>query len=171
MLARFKHAFNLVLYRLRNVVPFVPTPRKIILKMVALAKIKKGERVCDLGSGTGKIIIAVGRRYKDNSVVGIEKSRLLRAVTKLKLLFLHPFSCKRIKVANKDFFKSELGEFDVIFCFLTPEGLRRLRPKFSALKAGSRIISNTFYLEDKTGFDEKIHHPTAGDTIYVYTKS
>lgn len=158
-----------VLMSFRHKVPYVPTPYKIIKKMVEIVEIKKGERVCDLGSGSGRIIIAAAKRYKYNLILGIERSAVLRVATKFRLFF-HPLIRKRIQVVNQDFFNLDLGKFDVIFCFLTPEALRILTPKFQLLKKGSRMISYMFQLDDTAGFEEEIFHLSSKDSLYLYKK-
>jgi len=158
-----------IMFSFRDVVPFVPTPKKIIRHMIELADIKDEEHIVDLGSGTGRVLIKVAQSHKKNLLIGIEKSFSLRLVSKF-FLFFHPFIKKRIQIINQDFFNADLNEFEVIFCFLTPEGMRRLAPKFKILKTGSRIISYMFPLEDYSGFDEYVEHVTSKDSLYLYKK-
>ena len=47
-----------------------------------------------------------------------------------------------------DLFETDLSKFTVITLFLLPEINRRLRPKLLELKPGTRIVSNTFTMED-----------------------
>jgi phospholipid N-methyltransferase len=158
-----------VMLSFKNIVPYVPSPRKAIKKMIEVAQIKNGDEVADLGSGTGKIIIAAAKKHKANLFIGIEKSIFLRTITKIKLFF-HPVLKKRIQIIKSDFFNFNLNEFEVIFCFLTPEALRILTPRFKALRSGTKIISYMFHLDNNEGFDEEIIHLTAKDSIYIYTK-
>ena len=158
-----------VMFSFRDIVPFVPTPKRIIRRMIELADIKDNERIVDLGSGTGRIILLAAKKHKKNLITGIEKSLTLRLVSKF-FLFFHPFFKKRVQIINQDFFNLDLLPFEVIFCFLTPEGLRRLWPKFMLLKPGSRIISYMFPLENYQGFEESIEEVTSKDTIYLYKK-
>lgn len=153
----------------RNAVPYVPTPRKVIKQMIKLAEIKKGERIVDLGSGSGRIIILLGKKHAENLIVGIEKSFTLRIVTKIRLFF-HPFIRKRIQILNQDFFNTDLAVYDVIFCFSTPTALRMLAPKFKLLKSGSRIVSYMFPIEESLGFKETTKHLSHNDTVYLYEK-
>lgn len=153
----------------RHKVPFVPTPRKIVRHMVEDADIRPNEKVCDLGSGSGRIIFAVAKFHRENLIIGIEKSFCLRLVSKF-FRFWHFGSKKRIQIINQDFFNIDLYDFDVIFCFSTPEALRLLAPKFQALKPGSRIISYMFPLENQQNFVEAIDHVTEKDSIYYYKK-
>ena len=58
--------------------PYVPSPHQIVERMLELAKIKPGEKVYDLGSGDGRVVIAAAQKY-DAKAVGIElSSRLVR---------------------------------------------------------------------------------------------
>ncbi|MFC1598522.1 class I SAM-dependent methyltransferase [Patescibacteria group bacterium] len=153
----------------RDIVPYVPTPKKIIRIMIGMAEVRKNEKIIDLGSGTGRIIIEVAKQHKDNMIVGVEKSFILRTVTKLRLLF-HPVLRKRVQIIKHDFFNLDLRSFSVIFCFLTPEALRILTPKVKQLNRGSRLVSYMFHLDDHQGFTEVIDHISAKDSIYLYKK-
>lgn len=158
-----------IMISFRHKVPFVPTPRKIVRRMVELAEILPHEKICDLGSGSGRIIFQVARRHKGNLVVGIEKSLTLRLVSKFFRWF-HFGNKKRIQIINRDFFNIDLFDYDVVFCFLTPEALRLLAPKFQALKPGTRLISYMFTLENHQNFTESVDHVTEKDSIYYYKK-
>jgi len=158
-----------VMISFRNLVPFVPTPRKIVREMIDLADIKDKERIGDLGSGSGRIIFAVAKAHKKNLVIGVETSWTLRTISKF-FLFFRFFIKRRVQIINQDFFNLDLQQFDVIFCFLTPEALRILAPKFQFLKPGSRLISYMFPLEESSNFKEDIAEVTSKDTIYLYRK-
>ncbi|MCX6745119.1 MAG: class I SAM-dependent methyltransferase [Candidatus Parcubacteria bacterium] len=153
----------------RNKVPFVPTPKRIIRMMVDMAGIQPNERICDLGSGTGRIIFTAAKKNKQNLVVGFEKSFTLRLISKF-WLWVRPWLKKRVRIIEADFFNLDLFDYNVIFCFLTPEAMRSLAPKFQTLKPGSRLISYMFPLEDTQNFQEAIEHVGDKDSIYYYKK-
>jgi precorrin-6B methylase 2 len=153
----------------RHKVPFVPTPRKIVRRMVDVADILPNEKICDLGSGSGRIIFYVAKMHHENLIVGIEKSLTLRMVSNFFRWF-HFLAKKRIQIVNRDFFNLDLYDYDVIFCFSTPEALRLLAPKFQALKPGSRIISYMFPLENQANFIETVDHISEKDSVYYYKK-
>ncbi|HEY1235411.1 MAG TPA: SAM-dependent methyltransferase, partial [Candidatus Binatia bacterium] len=44
-------------------IPFVPTPMEVVDKMLALAEVKQGDVLYDLGSGDGRIAIRAAQRY------------------------------------------------------------------------------------------------------------
>ena len=43
--------------------PFDPTPQEVVERMLALAGVKKGDVVYDLGSGDGRMVITAAKRY------------------------------------------------------------------------------------------------------------
>ena len=158
-----------IMFSFRNIVPYVPTPRRIIRLMIELGEVKKNDKIVDLGSGTGRIIIEVAKRHRNNLIIGVEKSYILRTVTKFRLLF-HPILKKRVQIIKHDFFNLDIRSFNVVFCFLTPEAMRILTPKFKQLNQGSRIVSYMFHIDEHQGFEETIQHITAKDSIYLYKK-
>ena len=57
-------------------IPFVPTPLAVVDEMLALAEVKQGDMLYDLGSGDGRIVIRAAQKYRIRAV-GIEMDRLL----------------------------------------------------------------------------------------------
>src|SRR5258708_6902754 len=51
--------------------PYFPTPEAIVEKMLQLGGLKQGERMFDLGSGDGRIVIMAARKFKAEAV-GVE---------------------------------------------------------------------------------------------------
>src|SRR5512140_2601527 len=53
--------------------PFVPSPQPVVERMLALAAVKPGETVFDLGCGDGRVLITAAQRFRAKAV-GIEIS-------------------------------------------------------------------------------------------------
>src|SRR5271169_2591584 len=51
--------------------PYFPTPITIVEKMLKLGEIKAGEKMFDLGSGDGRIVIVAAQKYKADAT-GVE---------------------------------------------------------------------------------------------------
>lgn len=153
----------------KNEIPFVPTPKKIAKKMAQLAGLLVGDSVIDLGSGTGRLVIAAAREQRDCTVVGVERSLVLRFATRCKLV-LFPALQKRISIINQDFYTIDLTPYAVIFCFITPDGFKALMPKFMHLQTGKKIVTYMFPLPSTEGFSETVHQVNEKDNIYVYIK-
>ena len=81
--------------------PYYPTPQLIVDKMLQLGELKAGEKMFDLGSGDGRIVIAAAQKYKANATgvelddslarqsaerIRITRGRLTQAVAPAELL-------------------------------------------------------------------------------------
>ncbi|MDD5039906.1 MAG: hypothetical protein PHY34_02030 [Patescibacteria group bacterium] len=123
--------------------PWLPVFKKDIQRIVTLAGINERDVVYDLGSGDGRILIALANNTKARLVVGYEISFLLYFWSKVRVWF-RGFS-KRIEVRYGDFLNRDLGQADVLFCFLTPKAMKKLGLKFQhELHPGTTVISYSF---------------------------
>jgi len=156
-----------IFWSFRQVVPYVPTPYRIIDRMIEAASLKPGEKVVDLGSGSGRIVLRVAKKHQ-GEVWGLEKSKLLLKVSR----FRSPYNRKKAKVIfqSADIFDYDLNQFVVVFCFLTSLGLKNLAKSFSTLKPGARIISYMFPLPNQKNFTEQIISWDKKGKIFIYTK-
>lgn len=160
-----------VVISFKKPVPYVPTQYRIIRKMLELAEIKPGERVIDLGSGSGRIILEVATKFS-NPVTGVEISSILVLVTKIRFWLNRLFG--RLKaddyqVIKTDFLKFDLSNHQVVFCFLTNTAMEKLKPNFEELSVGARIISYYFHFNSEK-FNEKVLLLGKREKIYIYHK-
>jgi len=124
---------------------FVPLPMGTVRKMLRLANIKKGDVLYDLGSGDGRVVIEAAKTYGIYAV-GIEKNILLYLISRLNIKIRKLEG--RIKILNKDFFKENLNEANIVTIYLTPKLNKKLEPKFKKeLKRGARIVSAAHEIE------------------------
>jgi SAM-dependent methyltransferase len=118
--------------------PFVPTPKSIIRKALRLADLKPNEKLCDLGSGTGRVLITAAKEFGAR-VIGFEYSLPLFYLSKINL-FLNKI--KNGVVYRKNFYEANISDADVVFLFLTPRAFRKLEDKFNKeLKPGTRVVT------------------------------
>ena len=123
-------------------VPWVPTPDVLVDTMLEMAAVTAADRVIDLGSGDGRMVIAAARLGARAVGVELEES----------LVELSTRRAAEAGVADvTEFITTDLFEFDlspatVITMFLLPDINYRLRPTLFALKPGTRIVSNTWDL-------------------------
>jgi hypothetical protein len=125
-------------------VVWVPTPQALVDKMLDMAKVTPQDYVIDLGSGDGRTVITAAKRgaraqgieYNPDMVALSQKNAVAEGVT------------AKATFAKADLFESDFSQATVITMFLLPDINLRLRPKILDLKPGTRIVSNTFTMDD-----------------------
>lgn len=123
---------------------WVPTPDELVTKMLEIADISADDFVIDLGSGDGRTVIAaakLGARAR-----GIEFNPALVELSKINAV--KAGVSEKTEFIQADFFECDLSEATVITLFLLPNLNLRLRPRLLELKPGTRIVSNTFSMND-----------------------
>jgi SAM-dependent methyltransferase len=125
-------------------VQWVPTPPALVEKMLDLAQVTQQDRVVDLGSGDGVLVIAAARRGA--RARGIEYDRGL--VDYAKRRAREAGLDKQTSFTRGDIFETDFSEATVVTTFLLPSMNLRLRPRFLAMKPGTRIVANTFAIGD-----------------------
>jgi precorrin-6B methylase 2 len=125
-------------------VVWVPTPQSLVEKMLDMAKVTPEDYVIDLGSGDGRTVIAAAKRGAhalgieyNPDMVELSKSNAAKEGVSDKATFV-----------KADLFASDFSPATVVTMFLLPEINLRLRPKILDLKPGTRIVSNTFTMEE-----------------------
>ena len=125
-------------------VQWVPTPPALVEKMLDLAGLTPKDRLVDLGSGDGVLVIAAARRGA--RARGIEYDRGLVEFSKRKAAEAGVSQLTRF--VRGDIFKTDFSDATVVTTFLLPSMNLRLRPTFLAMKPGTRIVANTFAIAD-----------------------
>ena len=125
-------------------VVWVPTPQALVEKMLDLAKVTPQDFVMDLGSGDGRTVITAAKRGA--SAQGIEYNP--------DMVDLSKKNAEAAGVSDKatftkaDLFETDFSKAQVVTMFLLPSINMRLRPTILKMKPGTRIVSNTFTMED-----------------------
>lgn len=120
---------------------FVPSKDDKINTMFKLAKLKKSDRIIDLGSGDGKILLALAEN--GFAAEGVEINPLLARKSRKKIR-ARGFS-RQLKVHRKSFWDIDLTPYNVVFFYGTTYVMKKLELKLqSELKSGSRVVSNYF---------------------------
>ncbi len=123
--------------------PLAITSKKQLAAIMAAADLKDGEVFYELGCGTGRVLAAAAQQAKIKAV-GFELSPFFYLLAWLNLTF---GGRRGWRLRWQDFFKADLSEADVVFCYLMPKALRKLKLKFDReLKPGARVITYAFRL-------------------------
>jgi len=125
-------------------VVWVPTPQALVDKMLDMAKITPMDFLIDLGSGDGRTVITSAKR--GTRAKGIEYNPEMVILSKQNAA--SEGVNDKAEFVQADLFETDLSKATVITLFLLPEINLRLRPLILELKPGTRIVSNTFTMED-----------------------
>jgi hypothetical protein len=123
---------------------WLPAEGVMVNKMLDLARVSPEDLVMDLGSGDGRTVIAAAKRGA--RALGVEyNSQLLEYSMRLAA---QEGVADRAQFVKADLFQYDLSQASVITLFLLPSINLELRPKLLGLKPGTRIVSNTFTMND-----------------------
>jgi hypothetical protein len=125
-------------------VVWVPTPESLVEKMLDMAKATPKDYVIDLGSGDGRTVIAAAKRgirahgieYNPDMVELARRNAAKEGVS------------DKATFAKGDLFASDFSRATVLTLFLLPEINLKLRPKILNLRPGTRVVSNSFDMEE-----------------------
>ena len=132
-------------------VPYVQTPMEIVERMLRMAEVKPGDRVIDLGSGDGRIVIEAAKRGATGLGVDLDGS-LVKLATE---------NAAKAGVSDKaqfrvmDLFDADLSPATVVTFYLLPDFNAKLLPRLLKLKPGTRIVSHDGGIGDWPS-DEKL---------------
>ncbi len=129
-----------------QVAPFDPTPQEVVERMLALARVKKGDVVYDLGSGDGRILIAAAKKYGVHAV-GFEIDPGLAKLARENAR--RAGVDKLVEIRQQDFLTADLSPASVVTLYLSYDGNLAVRPQLMRqLKPEARIVSYTFDMGD-----------------------
>lgn len=128
-------------------VPFVVTPDAVTLAMLELAGVGPQDRLIDLGSGDGRIVINAAKRFGAHGL-GVEIVPDL--VRRSRDAAVRAGVAERVRFEQQDLFDTDLAQASVITMYLLQEVNLRLRPRLLALAPGTRIVSHDWDLGDWT---------------------
>jgi predicted RNA methylase len=122
--------------------PSYPTPQAVVERMLALADVRPGEMVYDLGCGDGRIVITAATKFSARAV-GVEIRRDIYETTLARVASLGLSS--HVRIVHGDALKTDLTSADVVTLYLLTSSNERLRPVLEAqLRPGARVVSHDF---------------------------
>jgi SAM-dependent methyltransferase len=124
-------------------VVWVPTSDAMVEAMLDIASVKAGDSLIDLGSGDGRTVIAASKRGA--TAVGFEFNPDMVALSRKRAAAAN---ASRATFVQGDLFEADLSKATVITMFLLPDINLRLRPRLLELRPGTRIVSNSFNMEE-----------------------
>jgi protein-L-isoaspartate O-methyltransferase len=151
--------------------PYYPTPLTIVEKMLDLGGLKAGEKMFDLGSGDGRIVIMAAQKYQaDATGVEMQDDLYRQSMQKIRALGLD----KTARIIHGDIMKQDYSTADLITIYLLPVSNDKVRPLLEKqLKKGTRIVCHDFPVRDWTPVKEvSIEDDGEGrsHTLYLYRR-
>jgi SAM-dependent methyltransferase len=143
---------------------YVPTPHEVVDRMLAVAKVRIGDVVYDLGCGDGRMVIAAAKKYGTRGVgVDLDPARIREARENARREGVEHLVTFKVG----DMFETDIREATVVLLYLLPELNRRLKPKlFAELQPGARVVSHDWDMGRDWPPDEYVK--LGGDGIYLW---
>ena len=145
---------------------YVSTSRVRIRSFLDAVPMKPGHLFVDLGCGDGRVLHHAVNRYGVRAV-GYELNPMAYLNARLRCI-----GEKNIQVRWCNFWKADLSQADVVFCYLFPDIIERMAEKIrTGIRRGAMVVSCNFPIP---GFiphqvlrpDGSLHH----DPIYIYKR-
>lgn len=127
-------------------VPYVPTPKGVVDKMLDMAQVGSADIVYDLGCGDGRLIITAAKERGARGVgIDLNPARIIESnenATKAKVK-------DRVTFIQQDLFETDFSEATVLTMYLLPQVNLALRPRIlTEMKPGSRVVSHDFDMKE-----------------------
>ena len=133
---------------IESLAPYTPTPEAIVDRMLQLGELRPGEKMFDLGSGDGRIVILAARKYKaDATGVEFDATLVRQSMKRIANLGLTPMS----RIVYGDLMKQDYSSADLVTVYLLPIASKKLTPILEKqLKVGARVVSHNASFPDWT---------------------
>jgi precorrin-6B methylase 2 len=143
---------------------YVPTPQPVVDAMLAMAGVKTGDVLYDLGSGDGRIPITAAKQFGVRGIgIDINPERIAEANAKARAQGVTGL----VTFKNEDLFETNFSEASVVTLYLLNSLNEKLRPKLLRdLKPGTRIVSHAFRMGD---WEPEKTQNVDGSMIYMWT--
>jgi predicted RNA methylase len=120
---------------------FVPTPDEIVDEMLALAAVKPGELLYDLGCGGGRIVVTAAGKHGCRAVgFVVDPERVEEARRNVRIDGVENL----VRIEQRNIFAVDPSPADVATLYLLPQLNVRLIDQLDRMKAGARIVSHDF---------------------------
>jgi SAM-dependent methyltransferase len=125
-------------------VVWLPSQAALVERMLDMARLTPGDLVIDLGSGDGVTVIAAAKRGAralgieyDEKLVGFARRNAEKAGVG-----------DRARFVQGDFFETDFSQATVLTLFIQRHLNLQLRPTILQMRPGTRVVSNTFDMDD-----------------------
>ncbi len=142
--------------------PWHPISRRDLKRALDFCGAKAGERIVDLGSGDGRVLITAAKEYGLLGT-GIEIDPLKVWLSKLRASWAGVQD--RVRIVQANIFGYDYREADILFIYLTHQAIDKLFPDIlDQLKPTARILCYRFCIQCMT--PDKFN---ADKSLFLYT--
>ena len=155
----------------QRLAPYYPTPQTVVEKMLQLGGLKAGEKMFDLGSGDGRIVIMAAQKFHAEAVgVELDKDLWKSSVARIRKLGLE----KTARIVNGDLLNQNYSSADLVTVYLLPGFIDKVSPLLDRqLKKGARVVSHDFEFSKWTP-EKSLNIADDGEgrshTLFLYRK-
>jgi SAM-dependent methyltransferase len=150
--------------------PFVPTPMPVVEEMLKLAEVDKHDRVYDLGSGDGRIVIMAAQKFGAEAV-GVELDDRLFKESAARIVELGLE--RRARILHENMYAVSLRPATVVTLYLLTSVNERLKPLLERdLRPGARVVTHDFKIPgwEPKATREVISENGISHTVYLYVR-
>jgi protein-L-isoaspartate O-methyltransferase len=150
--------------------PYFPTPPAIVEKMLRFGELKSGEKMFDLGSGDGRIVIMAAKKFgADATGVEIDEALYKQSTAEIKRQNLS----NSARIIHGDVTQQDYSSANLLTVYLLPNSNTKIRPMLEKqLKKGTRVVAHDFEFSGWT--PEKTEHledeEGRSHTIFLYRR-
>ena len=128
--------------------PYYPTPELLVERMLQLSELKAGEKMYDLGSGDGRIVILAARKFgADATGIELDEDLVHRSLNAIRKAGLE----KTAHIVHGDILQQDYSAADVVTVYMLPIANDKLRPIMERqLRKGARLVAHDFQFSNWT---------------------
>jgi protein-L-isoaspartate O-methyltransferase len=131
---------------IEKLAPYYPTPETIVEKMLEVGGLKKGERMFDLGSGDGRVVIMAAQKFgADATGIEFDDGLYKQSMAKIASLGLSG----QARIIFGDIMAQDFSSANLLTVYLLPNSNDKIRPMLEKqLKPGTRVVAHDFMFSD-----------------------
>jgi len=142
-------------------IPFVPSSPDRLTVMLELAAVQPGQKTADLGSGDGRVVIAMAKAGAEAHGFEINPKLITEARENIAEEGLE----NKAFIHDMNFWDCDLSQYDIVSVYGITSIMERLEKKCLAeMKTGAKVVSNYFTFPNWTPSLVK-------EKVYLYLKS
>ena len=149
---------------LRDRVPFFLSSDQVGQALLDWMDHQASRRFIDLGCATGGLLVRLAKARPQLEFVGVET-----AFGPWLIAWLRAWRQPNLRVLRQNLWQTDLGPYDVVYCFLSPDPMARLADQFAAqAKPGACLVSNSFQVPGRVADQTLTISDWRDSVLWVY---